>query len=363
MVSTRSASGSRSDARRRRPFATALLVAGLTFSTDAGLAGQRDAPVHPSPVGVWLFSGGEAPRMRMIFSDDGRLRFEGGFEFYNPGSWELITSQPRSIVAISSPSFTPEALDVFESRADGDASTSAADSVDMIAGTVYYDLSESPCHILFAGWMFERQSRVCLRALGGESFEARDRREPRTAHAERKPADADTAERDATRPQPTMSADEAVARWIGTRHPPLPEDVVYRGGATVGIAGETRYTFRDIVADGRHMLWLERIVDRPADGSAVRVVLDALVVPELARTEGRRFVYGLCGTLPEDAPANPQSEDLEIDPEIVAIARFAKAPVLTAVDRAWRADRSDGTFVPLSTSGIGCLNETPAWAW
>src|SRR6185295_15592862 len=87
------------------------LILGLlaaTFWTGCVHRVKPPAPRPPisvtSPVeGVWQSVTRKGKTMRMIFEPGGRLTFEGGLEFYSPGTWDfdpvrhqLVLTLPRA---------------------------------------------------------------------------------------------------------------------------------------------------------------------------------------------------------------------------------------------------------------------------
>jgi len=151
--------------------------------------------------------------------------------------------------------------------------------------------------------------------------------------------------------------------WIGTRYPPLPDGVTYRGGdrmdrggSRVGDSPDENYSISIMSVHDRLMVWMDRVVGWTSEGRAKKVVTDVLVPPELP--EDHILEFGICSTLhSEQSRVQPEPSDVKVDPEIVTVIRRGKAKVLTHARRAWRADRDTGRFQEIDPEGIVCLND------
>ena len=98
------------------------------------------------------------------------------------------------------------------------------------------------------------------------------------------------------------------------------------------------------------------VVGRTSEGRAKKVVTDVLVPPEVQ--DDYTLEFGICGTLrSEQSRAQPEPNDVKVDPEIVAVIRRGKMKVLTHARRAWRADRDTGRFKEIDPEGVVCLND------
>jgi hypothetical protein len=137
----------------------------------------------------------------------------------------------------------------------------------------------------------------------------------------------------------------------GQVYPPAPQGVVITQGMTIGPADTARYAFAAVEEEGRPAIWLA--VSLGSARERFRI-LDVLSVPALR--PGEQLVVGLCGR--PKAAGRPLRfiEDLDVDPEIVAVVRVADEPVLHPV-RAWRGRRSTERFEDLDATGWVCSNE------
>jgi hypothetical protein len=139
----------------------------------------------------------------------------------------------------------------------------------------------------------------------------------------------------------------------GALYPPVPAGLEITHGTTIGNADTARFAFAEVTAPaGRRVVWLaEKIAAEPRFR-----ILDVLEVPVLASDE--RLIVGLCGTLRDPARAARFAEDLNLDPEIVAIAKEANVPVITSVKAVWRGSTRNQRFQVIGTAGIACLNDS-----
>lgn len=149
--------------------------------------------------------------------------------------------------------------------------------------------------------------------------------------------------------------DAAGEVWIGTRHPPVPIGVILLTSATLGSAGQTDFAFHEVSSGAQHLVWLSQQTSRVGAQKPTWTVTDVLVLPEMH--SAAVVAIGLCGELHSEAARKPGFEDVSLDPEIVAIARLEDASILTTIERAWRGQRTTGKFMPMSSSGLACLNQ------
>ena len=110
---------------------------------------QMDTSV--SPVGIWTYSGGEAAPMSMVFHSDGKLIFRGGFEMFNPASWQY--DEQKQELRITSSTFQK-------------AKTTCSASLGEEYSCFLYDhktnsfssnLTSKTKHLGFLGWYFSRE--------------------------------------------------------------------------------------------------------------------------------------------------------------------------------------------------------------
>jgi hypothetical protein len=139
---------------------------------------------------------------------------------------------------------------------------------------------------------------------------------------------------------------------IGSTFPPAPERVVITRGMTIGTADTARYAFAAVEEERRGSIWLG--VSQAGARDRFRIV-DVLRLPRLSDDE--RLVVGLCGRPRSVGRPLRFIEDLEVDPEIVAIARASDGPVFHYLVRAWGGRRSMERFEEVDASGWVCINE------
>lgn len=131
---------------------------------------------------------------------------------------------------------------------------------------------------------------------------------------------------------------------------------MYRTGDNMRNSPDENYGLGIINVRGREMIWLNYVVGRTSEGRAKKVVTDVLVPPEVQ--DDYTLEFGICGTLrSEQFRAQPEPNDVKVDPEIVAVIRRGKMKVLTHARRAWRADRDTGRFKEIDPEGVVCLND------
>ena len=151
----------------------------------------------------------------------------------------------------------------------------------------------------------------------------------------------------AQQPGPPASPDA----WVGASWPPPPGEVTIERGTTLGTADTASFALAEVSAGDQRLLWLgHRVGERPGEvrgGEARWTVTDVLPLPRLG--PDRRLVLALCG-------AASGTDEVAIDPEIVALATPADSPVLK-VRGAWRAVRATGLFEAIPYGGIVCLND------
>jgi hypothetical protein len=125
---------------------------------------------------------------------------------------------------------------------------------------------------------------------------------------------------------------------------PVP-GVTWRGGAVLDLDddGDDHLFQHVLAADGRHWLWLERVVATDADGpSRVQVVAALDVTAAVER--GNELLYGA-----QTCRLGGRSDD-----EIVAAARVDPEPVVVEVVEAWRANRAARQFEPVDAAAVSC---------
>lgn len=142
----------------------------------------------------------------------------------------------------------------------------------------------------------------------------------------------------------SMGGERLVDRYLGLVHPPLPAEVIKRGGSLATAPGEdaatASFAFEDVSVGGTRMLWLAALERRNAEGEAVWRVVDAVEVPRVGADE-RLLITG--------CRADEQA--------VAAVAAAAETETLTDIRRAWRVDREAERLAAVDPAGVRCENE------
>ena len=64
----------------------------ITNTSVDTAANSAKAGLPMKPAALWIFPGGEGPKMRLSFEPDGHARFSGGFKWFNPVRWSYDPS-------------------------------------------------------------------------------------------------------------------------------------------------------------------------------------------------------------------------------------------------------------------------------
>jgi hypothetical protein len=138
----------------------------------------------------------------------------------------------------------------------------------------------------------------------------------------------------------------AVSPYIGLSYPPVPEGWQESRGSVTYSANELSYSIQDLRQEDKQMLWFLKSTRHDANGSATWIVLDVLVGSGMKGSGG--FVWFICQT--GDKP----------DTEIVVLGESSKVKVgvIDIIHQAWRASHETEHFVPISTTGIICVDDT-----
>ncbi|MFW6078944.1 MAG: hypothetical protein ACODAE_04945 [Gemmatimonadota bacterium] len=163
--------------RHRRRWVGTLLVVGSLVGPARDLAGQQaDSALTHSPVGVWIYPGGDVEPARMTIRDDGRVGFEGSLAHHDSSSWTLTMSGSRSILTIRLPAMTSARRDVYAWYVEHGNGAYHPDSIDGESRTIHYDLSESPCRLGLGSLVLFRQSSRCPEVPGVNPYRSERRR-------------------------------------------------------------------------------------------------------------------------------------------------------------------------------------------
>jgi hypothetical protein len=117
----------------------------------------------------------------------------------------------------------------------------------------------------------------------------------------------------------------------------------YRGGAAIGQIGGQEYAISYVAQGDKHMVLLQRLVDRKESGEANYAILDVLILSPPSDSE--ELVFGFCG------------KDGLFDQEIIALVVYEDKEYFRKIVRAWRADRRQEKISEVSPQQIICKNE------
>lgn len=126
-----------------------MLLFGLVFSSksapsrDSNLPSKRSGSVP----GIWRYKGGDEKPMEIRFLPDHKVKFKGGYEFYNPAQWYFspATAELKLIV----PKMKQNEFKLF------DQWTYTGLRVNPTQHTIVYVLHEQ--RICFMGYFFEKE--------------------------------------------------------------------------------------------------------------------------------------------------------------------------------------------------------------
>jgi hypothetical protein len=157
--------------RRMNRWSLALILSALVLS-GAGCVHQTPtvrvpeppspAPVPPPPpppavptleshvLGVWENDEKRDHPKKLIFEAGGRLTFEGGLEFYNPGRWSLSEDLQELIIAL--PEADVDRLRVFQMNLG-----SGVKAFDPSSKQITYHLDEQTWTLNVGGWVYTKQ--------------------------------------------------------------------------------------------------------------------------------------------------------------------------------------------------------------
>jgi hypothetical protein len=130
--------------------------------------------------------------------------------------------------------------------------------------------------------------------------------------------------------------------FIGRRFSRLkkPEDMKFLLGSVIRGPGE--YSVHEVISGQTlHMFWLEKLVCRNNQGKDFYEIVDVITLPPLAKNE--MVVASYC------------SVGGQMDPEIIGLGEYECGNLqLSTINKAWRINRQEGKFEPLSTENISC---------
>jgi len=99
-------------------------------------------------IGRWVYPGGDASPMEMIFYNNNSLEFKGGFEYYNPASWIYdINSNELSIFI---PNFNINSIRAF----DDAIMRKNVIRINIENKEIVYNLTHQTKYLEFANWYF-----------------------------------------------------------------------------------------------------------------------------------------------------------------------------------------------------------------
>ncbi|HIK56808.1 MAG TPA: hypothetical protein IGS37_16800 [Synechococcales cyanobacterium M55_K2018_004] len=135
---------------------------------------------------------------------------------------------------------------------------------------------------------------------------------------------------------------QAGRTYIGLRYRDLPRGLTSLGGWMLTPQRGTEYGVSVVQRGNQRMLWLERLIDRDAQGRASWEVRDVLLLPAIPQNFD--LAQGWCEL------------NRRADARIVAIARYQNSEYSTQIRRAWRANWQRERFEEMPTRGIRCQN-------
>jgi hypothetical protein len=125
----------------------------LAFLSLAACARRVPLPPPAAPIvspieGTWESSGRQGT-MTLNFHPDGRLMFQGGLTFFNPGRWEYDPF--RHSLALTFPEAPDDKIQVFKLYLhDG------VQDFDRIGKTVTYRFDDQTTSLNIAGWIYTK---------------------------------------------------------------------------------------------------------------------------------------------------------------------------------------------------------------
>jgi hypothetical protein len=118
--------------------------------------------VEINPVeGVWQTVTRTGKTMKMIFEPGGRLTFEGGLEFYSPGTWDFDPMRHRLVLTL--PKAEGSKLQIFQmSLHDG------VQSFDPVRKQITYHFDNHTDTLNIAGWPYTKTEAHAAPAVAPE---------------------------------------------------------------------------------------------------------------------------------------------------------------------------------------------------
>lgn len=142
----------------------------------------------------------------------------------------------------------------------------------------------------------------------------------------------------------SLGGERLVERYLGLIHPPLPTEVVKRGGALAPAPGEAAhaasFAFEKVSVGATHMLWLSALERRNAAGEAVWRLVDAVAVPGADAAE--RLLIAGCRAA---------------EHTVAAVVAASDAARRAEVRRAWRVAPDAERLVAVEPADVTCTNE------
>ncbi len=149
----------------------------------------------------------------------------------------------------------------------------------------------------------------------------------------------------------TTFANPSGVEYIGYRHKgvtrgeKLPNGVKDLGG---GLLSDEDYGVTRFVKGKKYMLWLEKIVERDADGVPHWEVKDVLTFDNLKKNQ--RFFYSY---------TSPCTENRAKNLDLIVLAELAPKAKNYKVLKAWRTNVENEKFEPTTPVGIVCQAKQP----
>jgi hypothetical protein len=139
---------------------------------------------------------------------------------------------------------------------------------------------------------------------------------------------------------------EDLQKLIGVEFGPdsMPPGYTEETGYVMGYLEGDEYIIDHVSKANLQMLWFCKLTSRDTEGRPYLRILDILILPRIEQNE--ELLMGTC------------KFKEEMDPEIIAVAKFNETEVKSEVVQAWRANRNSKKFESIPTANITCVNES-----
>ena len=96
--------------------------------------------------------------MQLVFESGGRLTFQGGLEYYNPGRWELHRDQQELWILL--PASDPDQLQIFKFYV-GDG----VKSFDPSRKQIVYHFDDKTRELNVGGWVYSKTNQDVIETV------------------------------------------------------------------------------------------------------------------------------------------------------------------------------------------------------